>query len=131
MKQLCPHRILLTGVLIFTSFIVAAQGPHKGIMVDAGGHRFHLNVMGSGSPAVIMENGSGDFSFIWSLVQPEIARFTKTVSYDRAGYAWSEPGPLPRTSAQIAFELHSFLIWLFVSLFYIYLSPLVLQLELS
>ncbi len=56
---------------------------------------------------MIMENGTADFSFIWSLVQPRIAQFTKTVSYDRAGYAWSEPGPLPRTGKQMAWELHT------------------------
>jgi len=78
-----------------------------GILVDAGGHKLHLNIQGKGSPAVVFENGSGDFSFIWALVQPEIAKLTQTVSYDRAGYAWSEPGPMPRTGKQICFELHT------------------------
>ena len=78
-----------------------------GLLVDAGGHKLHLNINGNGSPCVIFENGSGDFSFIWTLVQPEITMFTKTVSYDRAGYSWSEPGPMPRTSKQICVELHS------------------------
>ena len=64
-------------------------------------------MQGKGSPTVIFENGSADFSFVWSLVQPEVAKFTKTVSYDRAGYAWSEPGPTPRTSKQICFEFHT------------------------
>ena len=27
-------------------------------------------------------------------------------SYERAGFGWSEPGPLPRTSEQLALELH-------------------------
>jgi len=40
-------------------------------------------------------------------VQPEIAKHTKTVSYNRAGYACSEQGPLPRTSRQICWELHT------------------------
>ena len=84
--------------------------PMQGILVDGGGHKLHLNIEGNGSPSVIFENGSGDFSFIWSLVQPEIAKITKTVSYDRAGYAWSEPGPIPRTSKQICWELHTALI---------------------
>jgi pimeloyl-ACP methyl ester carboxylesterase len=66
-----------------------------------------LNIQGTGSPTVIFENGSGDFSFIWSFVQPEVSKFTKTVSYDRAGYAWSDPGPTPRTSEQICWELHT------------------------
>ncbi len=43
------------------------------------------------------------------LVQPEIARFTRVCSYDRAGYGWSDPGPMPRTSTQIAKELHAVL----------------------
>ena len=79
----------------------------EGNLVDVGGHKLHLNIQGNGSPSVIFENGSADFSFVWSLVQPEVARFTKTVSYDRSGYAWSEPGPVPRTSKQICFELHT------------------------
>ena len=65
-----------------------------GILVDAGGHKLHLNTQGKGSPTVIFENGSGDFSFIWTLVQTELSKYTQTVSYDRAGYAWSEPGPM-------------------------------------
>jgi pimeloyl-ACP methyl ester carboxylesterase len=56
---------------------------------------------------VVFENGSGDFSFIWDLVQPEVSKSTTTVSYDRAGYAWSESGPLPRSGRQIAYELHT------------------------
>lgn len=55
---------------------------------------------------MIFENGSGDFSFIWDLVQPAIAKSTTTVSYDRAGFAWSEGGPFPRSGRQIAYELH-------------------------
>ncbi|HWB28793.1 MAG TPA: alpha/beta fold hydrolase [Chitinophagaceae bacterium] len=83
------------------------QYPPPGKMVDAGGHRIHIYKTGKGGPAVIMESGSGDFSFIWALVQPEVAKFTTAVSYDRAGYAWSEPGPIPRTSRQITMELHT------------------------
>jgi pimeloyl-ACP methyl ester carboxylesterase len=80
--------------------------PPPGKLFDASGHLLHLNIKGKGSPAVIFENGSGDFSFIWDLVQPAISKSTTTVSYDRAGYAWSEEGPLPRTGRQIAYELH-------------------------
>jgi len=36
-----------------------------------------------------------------------VARFARVCSYDRAGYAWSDPGPTPRTMRQIAFELHT------------------------
>jgi pimeloyl-ACP methyl ester carboxylesterase len=81
--------------------------PPQGTLIDAGGHKLHLITQGKGSPTVVFENGSADFSFIWSLVQPQVAKFTGTVSYDRAGYAWSEPGPMPRTSKQICLELHT------------------------
>jgi pimeloyl-ACP methyl ester carboxylesterase len=81
--------------------------PPTGKLVDAGGHLLHIHVMGKGKPVVVFENGSADFSFIWDLVQPAIAKTTMTVSYDRAGYAWSEPGPFPRTGRQIAWELHT------------------------
>jgi pimeloyl-ACP methyl ester carboxylesterase len=105
--------ICLLTILAFGQIQMSAQAKSSGVsaaidlMIDAGGHKLHLHVMGQGSPAVIFENGSGDFSFIWSLVQPEVSKSARTVSYDRAGYAWSEPGPTPRTSRQITFELHS------------------------
>jgi pimeloyl-ACP methyl ester carboxylesterase len=54
---------------------------------------------------VVVENGLGDFSFDWVLVQARVARFTRICTYDRAGYSWSDPGPKPRTFAQINLEL--------------------------
>ncbi len=81
--------------------------PPLGRLIDVGGHRLHINCTGKGSPTVVMESGAGDFSFDWGLVQPEVARFTRVCTYDRAGYAWSEPGPTPRTMQQIVYELHT------------------------
>jgi pimeloyl-ACP methyl ester carboxylesterase len=43
------------------------------------------------------------------MVQPEVAKFARVCSYDRAGYGWSESGPKPRTSLQIAKELRALL----------------------
>jgi pimeloyl-ACP methyl ester carboxylesterase len=56
-----------------------------------------------------LEAGVGDFSFDWSLVQPEVARFSRVYSYDRAGYAWSDMGPKPHTVHQDAYNLHALL----------------------
>jgi pimeloyl-ACP methyl ester carboxylesterase len=81
--------------------------PPLGKLVDVGGHRLHINCTGKGSPTVVMEAGAGDFSFDWSLVQPEVTRFTRVCTYDRGGYAWSDPGPMPRTMQQIVSELHT------------------------
>jgi len=83
----------------------AAPEP-PGKLVDLGAHRLHVYCTGSGAPTVVVENGLGDFSFDWALVQARVAKFTRICTYDRAGYAWSDPGPKPRSFAQINFDLH-------------------------
>ena len=84
--------------------------PPPGQMVDVGGYRLHISCVGTGSPTVVIEAGQGDWSASWSnAVQPEAARTTRICTYDRAGYGWSEPGPLPRTAEHIAQELHRLL----------------------
>jgi pimeloyl-ACP methyl ester carboxylesterase len=83
----------------------ASQPKPPGQLVELGGHRLHVNCTGHGSPTVVVENGLGDFSFDWILVQTKVALFTRICTYDRAGYAWSDPGPKPRTFAQLNLEL--------------------------
>jgi pimeloyl-ACP methyl ester carboxylesterase len=78
-----------------------------GQLVDAGGFRLNLYCMGSGSPAVVFDSGWGDWAPAWSKVQPEIAKWTRACSYDRAGTGFSEPGPMERTSVHIAEELRT------------------------
>src|SRR5262245_18520359 len=85
-----------------TSDISKTLPPGK--LIDIGGRRLHINCAGEGSPAVVMETGASAFSLDWSLVQPEVAKFTRVCTYDRAGYAWSDSGPKPRTLRQISFE---------------------------
>lgn len=84
---------------------IAPEPPGK--LVDVGGYSLHVSVTGQGGPTVVLLPGAGDFSFDWALVQPEVARFTRVVSYDRAGSAWSEAGPVPRTLRQEAHELRT------------------------
>jgi len=93
-------------VYVMCACVAIAQEPKPtGELVDLGGHRLHLNCTGKGNPGVVVENGLGDFSFDWFLVQSEVSGFTRTCTYDRAGYAWSDPGPKPRTFLQINLEL--------------------------
>ena len=89
----------------------ADQFPYAapGSLVDLGGYRLHLNCSGRNGPTVVLIAGGGDFSFDWGLVQPDVARFARVCSYDRAGSAWSDPGPRPSTMRQEAFELHTLL----------------------
>jgi pimeloyl-ACP methyl ester carboxylesterase/membrane protease YdiL (CAAX protease family) len=82
--------------------------PPPGRMVNVGGHRLHLQVMGEEhtGPTVILDAGMASFSTNWHWVQSELASSIRVVAYDRAGLGWSEPGPQPRDARQSATELH-------------------------
>lgn len=81
--------------------------PHPGRLVSAGRLRLNLFCTGQGSFTVLLEAGLADSLESWRRVQPEIARFARVCSYDRAGYGYSDPGPAPRTADRIASELHA------------------------
>jgi pimeloyl-ACP methyl ester carboxylesterase len=82
-----------------------AATPAPGHLIDIGGYRLHLWCSGDGAPAVILDTGLGGTSAAWGFVQPDVARFTRVCSYDRAGLGYSDPGPSPRTARRIASEL--------------------------
>ncbi|MBV9304463.1 MAG: alpha/beta hydrolase [Acidobacteriaceae bacterium] len=71
--------------------------------------KLNLNCTGEGGPLVVLDSGLGGSSLDWLRVQRGIAKFTRVCSYDRAGYGWSDPSPMPRTSLQIATELRELL----------------------
>src|SRR5918994_1877593 len=83
--------------------------PPPGALVDIGSHRLHLNCSGDGSPSIIFDAALGGSSISWSLVQPRVSQLARTCSYDRAGFGWSDAGPLPRTAGRIADELRQLL----------------------
>lgn len=86
--------------------------PPPGKLVDVGGWRIHVHCTGSekpDAPTVVLESGSGGLSLDWRLVQPGVAAFARVCSYDRAGHAWSDLGPRPRTLKQLVYELHAVL----------------------
>jgi len=87
----------------------ARRYPPPGQLVDVGGFRLHIDCVGTGSPAVVLDAGLSGSSLDWSLVQSELGRSTRVCAYDRAGMGWSDPGPQPRTPGQIARELHTLL----------------------
>ena len=109
-----PIQILLLAVLVSSGAFAQEAGipsdmvyGRPGQLVDAGGFRLNLYCMGSGSPTVVFDSGWGDWAPAWSKVQPQIAKWTRACSYDRAGTGFSEPGPTPRTSLRIATELRT------------------------
>jgi pimeloyl-ACP methyl ester carboxylesterase len=117
-----PRRIL-SGLLVLALVLVGAGfiyeniaesrdqrfNPMAGRRFDMGGYKMHLYCKGEGSPAVILESGLGDTYTSWRKVQPQIAKYTRVCSYDRAGLGFSDSSPRPRTSKVIAEELHALL----------------------
>jgi pimeloyl-ACP methyl ester carboxylesterase len=80
-----------------------------GKLVVADGLTLHIDCAGDGSPAVILDSGLGDSYISWRKVQPEIAKFARVCSYDRAGLGYSDSSNEPRTSKVIAQQLHALL----------------------
>lgn len=83
--------------------------PMEGKLIDVGGRKMHISCTGDGGPTVILDSGLGDSYLSWHKVQPEIAKFARVCSYDRAGLGYSESSSRPRTSRIIAEELHELL----------------------
>ncbi len=80
-----------------------------GQIVDLGGFRLHAIVRGEGSPTVVLESGLGGCALQFSAIQSALSPFTRVVAYGRAGQAWSDASPNPRTPANIAAELMTLL----------------------
>lgn len=84
--------------------------PPPGRFFDVGGHELHAVVAGTGSPTVIFEIGLGfDGHLPWHIVQEDVAQFTRSISYDRAGVMYSERGGNPKTAAAVSGELAALL----------------------
>jgi pimeloyl-ACP methyl ester carboxylesterase len=83
--------------------------PEDGRRYDVDGFKMHMDCTGEGSPTVILESGLGDTYISWRKVQPQIAKFTRVCSYDRAGLGYSDSSSQPRTSRVMAGELHALL----------------------
>jgi pimeloyl-ACP methyl ester carboxylesterase len=108
--------ILTLGLASFGAiYQVIASGidertyPPQGQMVDIGGRRIHLVMMGKDTvqPTVILEGGMASFSSNFFWIQNELAATTRVVAYDRAGLGWSDPSSEPHDAQQSARDLHT------------------------
>jgi len=70
----------------------------------------HINCIGEGSLAAILEAANLGMSANRVRVQRQVAETTRVCAYDRAGLGWSsQRGPAPRDARQISSELHTLL----------------------
>jgi pimeloyl-ACP methyl ester carboxylesterase len=91
---------------------VAGRATHIGEFVDVGGRRLHFTCSGASGegPTVVLEAGFGNSSLTWDRVQPDVAKFARVCSYDRAGLGASDPAPAQRTVVSLTEDLHAFLV---------------------
>jgi pimeloyl-ACP methyl ester carboxylesterase len=96
--------LVLCGRLLLAGCSASSDVPSDK-QVNVGAHMLHIYCMGKGSPAVVIDTGSGETYESWLSLIGKLAQVTRVCAYDRAGYGQSEPGPLPRDSAREADEL--------------------------
>jgi pimeloyl-ACP methyl ester carboxylesterase len=117
LRRIISVLVLVAAVLVVCAALYEQIGawrdsrrfPRKGYAVKAAGTTFNLNCSGSARPTVLLESGLGMSSLGWVQIQPQIAKFARVCSYDRAGYGWSDPAKDRRTSLQLAKELKQLL----------------------
>ncbi|MBO9623927.1 MAG: alpha/beta hydrolase [Sphingomonas sp.] len=80
--------------------------PHERVDIGSG-RKLNLFCMGTGSHTVLFDSGLSDWSVVWALVQPEVAKRTRACSYDRAGMGYSDPARGPRSPMAIAADIHA------------------------
>jgi pimeloyl-ACP methyl ester carboxylesterase len=83
--------------------------PAPGALYDVGGHRLHIDCVGTGSPTVVFQNGLGGMSVLWSRITEQTSRATRVCVYDRAGQGWSDDVDTPQDGVAIAEDLHALL----------------------
>jgi len=109
MKHLLTVAAILAGTLVHAQSANTAAaidiGPPPGRLVDIGGRRLHLDCRGTGAPTVVIEAGGSAFALDWALVQPQVAKGTRTCAYDRARHGWSDPSPSAEMPANVASDL--------------------------
>ena len=73
------------------------------------GRAMNIYCIGRGTPIVLLDAGLGDSAVVWRKVHSRLAERTQVCAFDRAGYGFSDPGPLPRDAAHIEQDMKAML----------------------
>jgi pimeloyl-ACP methyl ester carboxylesterase len=110
-------RIALSAALLITLTAAAPAGPPpdpardvylkpQTLAVLPDGRRFNFFCQGEGSPVSLIAPGWHIPDIGWRRLQAEMAKVTKVCVVNRAGYGFSDPGPMPRDTAAEVKDLH-------------------------
>jgi len=83
--------------------------PPPGRVLRIPGGALHCYQQGLGSPTIVLEAGISASSVSWRPLQKELARHSRVIAYDRAGYGWSPRIGAPRTIPRLCAELEAML----------------------
>jgi pimeloyl-ACP methyl ester carboxylesterase len=89
--------------------VAFARFKPPGDLIAVGGRRVHVRRAGDDGPSVVFESGAGSSSAAWLSVQPDVALSARTLSYDRAGFGWSDASDAPPSLKVWADDLHAVL----------------------
>lgn len=114
-RQYVKKLALLCGSLSMSKTTLSQQSVDKpldfsfirnppGTRHSIGTHRLHAHCMGDGDVTVLFEPGLGGSSLEWLPIVETINSSARACVYDRAGYAWSDPGINPRHVVRLASE---------------------------
>jgi pimeloyl-ACP methyl ester carboxylesterase len=105
------HLIFWRNTALALAFLMASAVQIGMEVADVGGYHLHALRAGFGRPPVVFVNGMGEDLSTWNDVEPNIAKLTETLLYDRGGLGKSEaaPGTGPRDANRLAEELHRLL----------------------
>jgi pimeloyl-ACP methyl ester carboxylesterase len=87
----------------------ARRYPAPGRLLSVGGHRLHLVDHGGDGPVVVVETGSGALALGWDTPARDLVPFCRVVTYDRAGYGWSDADGWKRDGQRVARDLATLL----------------------
>lgn len=105
--------ITIIGCVYQNSMVYYESKKYKkpGQLIEVYNHKMHIYSEGKGTPTVILTVGSGTPSAYtdYHFIQKEISKITRTISYDRLGYGWSDKTSINRNIDQVVDELHTLL----------------------
>ena len=101
--------VILSVAMVIAGSGVAVSQAGSLKLINLGSHRLEAYIEGEGDPTVVIDAGLGEGIANWRAVQESIATVTRVVTYNRAGYGGSDPGPLPRACGREVEELKALL----------------------
>ncbi|WP_028563653.1 alpha/beta fold hydrolase [Paenibacillus pinihumi] len=106
--------ILLTSGILWQNIMQKREAKlfsAPGEIYQINSHDMHLYGIGEGKPTIVFVAGSGTPSAFtdYYFLQSELQQYARSVSYDHAGYGWSEKTTIPRTIDTVVEELHGLL----------------------